>query len=199
MFIYVEHTDITTKPGVTTKNINNKIAEPVKKYAKSNGLTQKDFLRIIHIIDTDGVYIPDDRVNYSENGGAPGKTIYTDNCIMTPNVNKIIMRNHHKRDILLILSRQNYVWKTIPYKAYYMSCDLDHVLYDKRNSTDDEKERDSLAFAKKYEDDPEGFIDFISNSDFSVTDGYSESWSFISEGLNSLHRYTNLGLALQEW
>ena len=75
-----------------------------------------------------------------------------------------------------------------------MSCNLDHVLYGKLNSTDDDKENDAYAFAKKYKDDIDGFLSFISDSDFSKTEDYKASWEFIKKDHNSLGRYTNLGL-----
>ena len=46
----------------------------------------------------------------------------------------------------------------------------------KRGSDDLTKERDAHAFAKKYMDDIPGFIKFIAESDFSVCEGYKESW-----------------------
>ena len=52
------------------------------------------------------------------------------------------------------------LWK-VPYRGYYMSCNLDHVLYDKRNSTDEEKEQDAYAFAKTYKDNVTGFLSFM--------------------------------------
>lgn len=79
-----------------------------------------------------------------------------------------------------------------------MSCNLDHVLYGKLNSTDEEKERDAYAFARKYKDDIDGFLSFISDSDFSRTDGYRESWEFIRQDFHSLERFTNLGLCFSE-
>lgn len=79
-----------------------------------------------------------------------------------------------------------------------MSCNLDHVLYDKRNSTDDEKERNAYSFAKRYKGDREGFVEFICNSDFSVGGDFKESWKHIETGLNSLERYTNLCLCISE-
>ena len=47
----------------------------------------------------------------------------------------------------------------------------------KRGSDDLTKERDAHAFAKKYMDDIPGFIKFIAESDFSVCEGYKESWN----------------------
>ena len=78
-----------------------------------------------------------------------------------------------------------------------MSCNLDHALYGKLNSTDYEKEDDAFAFAKKYRDDIPGFMKLISESDFSVAGNYPQSWQYISEGLHSLERHTNFGLCFQ--
>ena len=82
----------------------------------------------------------------------------------------------------------------IPYRVYYMSCNLDHVLYNKLNSSDEDKEQDAHRFAKQYKDDIPGFLRFISESDFSVMGGYKESWQFVKEELHSLERHTNFGL-----
>ena len=62
---------------------------------------------------------------------------------------------------------------------------------------DEEKENDSYLFAVKYKDDISGFLDFITNSDFSVVNGYKESWDFIKQDHNSLKRFTNLGLCFK--
>ena len=35
----------------------------------------------------------------------------------------------------------------MPYSIFYMSCNLDHVLHNKRNSTKEEKQEDSVVFA----------------------------------------------------
>ena len=77
-----------------------------------------------------------------------------------------------------------------------MSCNLDHVLYNKLNSSDEDKETDAFQFAKYYKDKIPEFVQFISESDFSVTGDYRESWNFIQQDLNSLNRYTNLAIGL---
>ena len=79
-----------------------------------------------------------------------------------------------------------------------MSCNLDHVLYNKQNSTDEDKRKDSYAFAAKYRKDVQGFIDYIKHSDFSVSTEYAESWRFIRQGMHSLERHTNLGIILPD-
>ena len=94
------------------------------------------------------------------------------------------------------------MWK-VPYNAYYMSCNLDHVLYNKQNSNDKDKENDAVKFALHYRESIPDFIDFISKSDFSykmkpelsLTDNHRESWKEIRLDSNSLERRTNFGLA----
>lgn len=78
-----------------------------------------------------------------------------------------------------------------------MSCNLDHVLYNKLNSTDEEKERDASQFARRYGRDISDFVRFISDSSFSVGGSYLESWSFIKEDKHSLERHTNLGICIE--
>lgn len=79
-----------------------------------------------------------------------------------------------------------------------MSCNLDHVLYDKRNSTDEEKEQDAYAFAKAYKNNIEAFMNFMCKSSFSVGGDFKESWEFIEEDMRSIQRYTNLPICLEE-
>lgn len=75
-----------------------------------------------------------------------------------------------------------------------MSCNLDHVFYNKLNSSDEDKERDAIRFVKEYKDKINEFITFITKSDFSVVNGYHESWEYIKQDLHSLERNTNFGL-----
>lgn len=71
------------------------------------------------------------------------------------------------------------------------------MLYDKINSTEEEKERDSLCFAKKYGSNIPDFVKFISESSFSVGGSYLDSWYFIKQEKHSLERHTNLGICIE--
>lgn len=42
----------------------------------------------------------------------------------------------------------------------------------------------------------DGFIEFMTKSDFSVNIDYIKSWNFIMEGGHSLKRYTNFNLCI---
>ncbi len=168
--VEVMHCDITTKLGVVSGNIVAKIGNLVKKYA-GRVFKPEDFSQIIHIADTDGAFIPDDAVVKDSTAANP---VYSVTEIRTQRKTGIEARNRHKRENLDKLSSTPAIWK-IPYRIYYMSCNLDHVLYGKLNSPDEEKENDSYAFAKKYR----------------------QSWQYIREGLHSLERHSNFGLSFQ--
>lgn len=185
--VEVMHCDITTDFGRTP--IVSKIGNVVKSYA-GHAFKQSDFRQIIHIVDMDGAYIPDENIVEDPDATKP---YYSTADIRTCNKVGIENRNRQKRDNLNRLTSISQVWK-IPYSVFYMSSNLDHALYGKLNSTDDEKEHDAFYFSMKYKNNLPSFIQFISESEFSVCNDYKESWRFIKEALHSLERHTNLGL-----
>ena len=193
VYVQVMHCDITTELDVNAGNVIAKIGDVVRKYA---GRTFKsgDFSRIIHITDMDGAFIPDSAVVEDAEAIKP---IYSITEIRTRSKSAIENRNLRKRECLNRLSSASRIWG-VPYQIYYMSCNLDHALYGKLNSTDDEKEADAFAFAKRYRNDIPGFMNYISESDFSVAGSYLRSWQYIREGLHSLERHTNFGLCFQK-
>lgn len=192
--IEIMHGDITTDLSIDPNNIVSALGDIIKGYASSMHFTQSHFQEVIHLIDMDGAYIPDSAI---VNNPEADKPIYSLADIQTSKPEQLKLRNQHKRSKLTRISTLKKVWVSVPYKAYYMSCNLDHVLYGKLNSTDAEKENDAYAFAKKYKDNVDGFLTFICDSDFSKVDGYKESWDFIKKDLHSLERFTNFGLCFQ--
>ena len=186
--VYIYHGDMTTMPG----NIKNRITEVMKEYADTK-LKKTDFQEVIHIVDMDGVYVSDSAVIYDELADHP---FYSTTEIRTKDPEGIIERNHNKRRNIELISTLPTVWGTVPYHAYYMSCNLDHVLYNKLNCSDKEKERNAFEFARQYKNNLPGFISFISDSDFSLKGRYLDTWKYIKEEnqLYSLERHTNLGL-----
>lgn len=197
VYVHITHGDITSAKEVTVSNVISKVADEVIAYAKANHFdrSKKTFFKeIIHIVDMDGVYIQDDKVIADD---AAKKPLYSETEIRTCNKQGIEQRNQKKRTNIDKLSSIKEIWG-LPYQVFYMSCNLDHVLYNKLNSSDEQKEADSFQFAKQYKDKIPEFLTFISNSDFSVMTGYKESWDYIKQGLHSLERHTNLGLCFQK-
>lgn len=192
VYVHVMHCDITTASGVNAGNVVKKVGDIVRKYAERK-FKSRDFSRIIHITDTDGAFIPDEAV---VEDNAAVKPLYSVTEIRTQRKSGIENRNQRKRECLNRLASASRIWD-VPYQIYYMSCNLDHALYGKLNSTNDEKEADSFAFAKRYRDDIPGFMRYIRESDFCVAGSYPQSWQYIREELHSLERHTNFGLCFQ--
>ena len=190
VIVHIMGGDITTKSGVRPDNILSRIGNEVRAYAKSNFFTYKDFQEIIHIVDMDGAYIPDECIIEDPSAKDP---VYSTEEIRTCSVAAIVERNKQKRNNLDKLYVSSQLWN-IPYRVFYMSCNLDHVLYDKLNSTCSEKEADAHSFASQYRNDIEAFKNFICDSDFSVPGSYKDTWIFIKSGSESLKRHTNIGL-----
>lgn len=193
--IEIMHGDITTNRDVSPTNIPSVIGNLVRNYATNMSFSQKDFQQVIHLVDMDGAYIPHTVITNNPNASKP---IYSPTAIQTADPEKLVERNLRKQRILNRICRMKRVWDSIPYSVYYMSCNLDHVLYNKQNSSDEEKEDDAYVFAKRYKDDVDGFLAFITESEFCRTDGYDESWNFIKKDLHSLERHTNLGLCFAD-
>ncbi len=198
IMVCVMHCDITTERKNNPSNIVDAVTKRVKEYAgKYGGLKAGHFQEIIHLIDTDGSFIPDDHIIHDSEVKTP---IYTLSEIRTNNCSGIISRNNQKQSNINKLLTISHIWRIIPYRLFYFSCNLEHVLHNQNNVTDEEKEQLAHLFVKKYKDNPEGFKSYISNSDFSICDGYDykSGWEYIKQDLNSLNRYTNLGLCFKE-
>lgn len=195
VYIHIMYRDITTAfNDAPNKNIFTTVGDEIQAYANANHFKKSDFKEIIHLVDMDGAFIPDDNVVEDVTAVKPQYSIIE---IRTCNKQGIEYRNKRKRNNINSLCSRSKIWD-VPYKVFYMSCNLDHVLYDKQNSSDEEKETNSFKFAKLYKDKIPEFISFISDSKFSVMNGYKESWDFIKQDLHSLERYSNLGLCFKE-
>lgn len=192
--VKVMHYDVTTTNGVNQTNILSTIADIIKGFAANNHLNSSHFSEIIHIVDTDGVFIPNDKIEEE----TVGSIIYHENRIVCKNKDSIIKRNAQKRKNIDKLINCGTIWRNIPYKIYYMSTNLEHVLHNIQNATDDEKEKLAHSFSKRYKNNLNGFISFICESTFSVCNEYNDSWDFIKKDLNSLKRYTNIGLCFKK-
>ena len=192
--VHIMHGDITTRTGVTSQNIVAKVGNEVKAYATSNHYKASDFRQIIHIVDTDATYLTEEKILEDQKCE---ELSYQDDGIHTNDVRKVLSRNKQKSENLSRLRSCGNIWG-VPYRVYYMSCNLDHVLYNKRNSSDEEKEQDAYAFAKTYKNNVVAFMDFMCKSSFSVIGHFKESWEFIEGDMHSIERYTNLPICLKE-
>ncbi len=193
--------DITASSFVTPVNIETKITHRfIKPAIKKEGIYPRKIAKIIHIVDLDGAYIPDENVvPYSDERQGNENPYYDGDCgrIEAADVSAIIDRNDRKRkniEHLLTLPGQKIKIKTksIPYEIYFFSSNLDHFI---NNDANVETGKKYLAdqFMRSYGLDTEEFLKYFFEDKGSIGHlGYEESWNFIKMSSNSVKRYTNI-------
>ena len=186
----VVHGDITLQDYVSVDNILIKIDEQIEGIKRKYRYHTNDFVKIIHIVDTDGVYIPETSIIKSEDEPIQ----YFEDHIEASNVKGVIKRNESKGKILFKLRKTAKI-HGIPYKIYFNSCNLEHVLYGElRNFSDEEKEILSDDFADRFEGKVEEFIAFVASPDIAVQGTYQQTWNYIQKDNHSLNRNSNMHL-----
>lgn len=189
----IVHGDITLKDYVSADHILIKINEQIEGVKNRYRYQQGDFIKIIHIVDMDGVYIPD--VNIRE-ADVEGVRYYEDH-IDAQNVDSVIDRNKRKGTVLFKLRKTGRV-NRIPYRIYFNSCNLEHVLYGElKDFTDEEKQILSDEFADRYEGKVNEFVEFISDSSVAVPGTYQKTWNYMEKDRNSLNRHSNMHLIFE--
>lgn len=191
----VVHGDITLDDYVSNSDIMKKINEKIENVKSRYRYVENDFLKIIHIVDTDGVYIPDTNIISKD----VDEIQYYEDHIDAKNASAIIERNKQKGSILYKLRKTGKV-NGIPYRIYFNSCNLEHVLYGElKNYSDDEKQILSDDFADKYDGKVNEFIEFISAISIAVPGTYQKTWDYIERDKNSLNRYSNMHLIFESF
>ena len=189
----VVHGDITLKDYVSEDDIVKKIHEQIEGVRIKYRYSRDDFIKIIHITDTDGVYIPGTDVKEAD----VEETQYYVDHIDAKNVSTIVERNKRKRDILYKLRTRKKI-NGIPYRIYFNSCNLEHVLHGElKNYSDEEKQILSDDFAEQYDGKVDEFIKFISAPIVAVQGTYQKTWDYIERDKNSLNRHTNMHLVFE--
>lgn len=184
--------DITTRSGMDEFKIRNEIGKIVKAFKDKYHLKPEHFMEVIHIIDTDGLYLREDSIYHAD----VVKNVYEDDGIYTKDVEGTLERNLRKSAIVERMLAISKVLKTIPYSVYYFSSNMDHVLHNNANLSNEEKDDLANAFDEKYSDEPEEFLLLMNEESFAVKGTYEETWNFIKIDKNSVQRYSNFGVYL---
>ena len=190
----VVHGDITVRDYVSMDTIISKIYGQIEVIKSRYRYKQEDFIKILHIADTDGVFIPKKDVRAADTGAVQ----YYDTHIETKHVDAILERNRKKAEILYKLRKTPKV-NAIPYRIYFNSCNLEHVLYGElRDFSDEEKQILSDDFADRYDGKVDDFIEFISTPELAAPGTYQETWDYIEKDRKSLQRHTNMHLIFEQ-
>lgn len=195
----VMRADITADYASSVVNIEERIKnKAVKTFLKENPqFTSNDICEIVHIVDIDGAFIPNDKVEQAD----VEQMQYGEDRIICRDKVQYLKTKENKKMNLLHLSSLSEIKITngiiVPYSVFYMSCNLDHVLHNMKNATINEKKANSIKFADNY-DDPDKFIDFFNGVDIKIVGTYSETWEYIQKDLNSLKRGSNFWICIDE-
>lgn len=189
---HICHGDITSDKKVNPRNIITHINDICKKTIDKYRYKTKDIKEIIHIIDTDGVFIGNQSILEDSSFS---NFYYSENNITYKCQQEVIDRNLRKRQNLLKLISTHGI-RNIPYTVYFMSCNLDHVLWGCLNLTETQKEDKSNDFADLCDETPGYLLQQIKK--YEAPGDFQSSWEFIQQNGNSLKRYTNLPLFFQD-
>lgn len=183
--------DITADFSSSCQNILTKINGEVKKFlAQNNGIKKTDIKEIIHLVDIDGAFI---REEFIVDDPKCKKTFYETDCIRTNKRDLIVGRNSRKSSILNRLYKTEEVAGT-PYRVFFFSCNLEHILHNNPNTLDSKKSKVAYEFTDRYAGRENDFISYISDNDFAIEGDYKNTWEFIKEDFNSINRYCNFHL-----
>ena len=119
------HGDITSRKGVQSSNIISKLGNEIWKYANSQHYKAKDFKQIIHIVDTDAVFIPDEKIIEDESAK---EILYQSDGIHTQKPDEIIERNLQKKENLYRLRKTGQIWN-IQMGLYWRGDEFDWTSY----------------------------------------------------------------------
>lgn len=186
--------DISSEETVTKENVEEKIYRIVLDFMEDKKLKRSNIFQVIQLFDTDGTYIPEDAIVTGESK----KIEYTETNIVCKDIEKVKARNIQKSNIINHLLSQSEI-KGFPYKMYYMSCNLDHALYNQQNLDDELKGEMADKFYERFIGKERMFIDYLETDVVNgVPESFPASWRYIKEDLHSLERHTNFHIFFKD-
>lgn len=206
--------DITSRNGITPNNVLPMLLKlfihpelkkhPAYEYPAS-------VYEVIHLVDIDGVYLDDCRIVQATPDEARELPYYDDqsNTIIARDRNVIIQRNQQKRDNLAKLVETKRLRITMekdenssrekPYRVFFFSSNLDHVLFGNANNDRNSKVRDAISFSNAFYEEPLKHAQFFLNHPCASPEKrYHDSWSALRENRSVLERRTNINLLIED-
>ncbi len=180
--------DISSDPEITITTVEDRIYGIVDAFLKDKKLKKSDIFQVVQIFDMDGAYIPDEAISKGDSSAF----VYSLNGISCINTQKVKDRNVLKRKIMDHLLSVPEI-KGLAYEMYFMSCNLDHALYNEINLEKEKKQIYADAFYERFLGNEDKFIGFLQTDVVNgVPDNFIASWRYIKEDLHSMERHTNL-------
>lgn len=206
--------DITSRRGISPQNILPMLLKlfihpelkkhPAYEYPAS-------VHEVIHLVDIDGVYLDDNRIVEAEPGETRDLPFYDDqtHTIIVRNRESIILRNQRKRENLQHLVETKRLRITIdkdensarekPYKVFFFSSNLDHVLFGKANNESYNKVGDARKFSNDFFGEPLQLASYFLHHPCATSEKrYEDSWKALSENSSGLEACTNINILVEE-
>ena len=206
--------DVTSRNGVTPDNILPMLLKmfihpefkkhPAYEYPAS-------VVEVIHIVDIDGVFTADDRIIEGSPGNSKMLPYYDDEngIIIVKDLDEIISRNEAKRRNLkklvdtkklrITVAKGRHDEKEKPYKVYYFSSNLDHVLFGNANNEGFNKLPYARSFGNTFYDEPLKLASYFLNHPCAVdAKDYKESWEKLYGVNKSLKPLTNINILVRD-
>lgn len=163
--------------------LTNEIVEEI--LAREHGYALKDFQEICYLIDSDGMFISEDKIfSISDLNSIE----YTEKTIRCKEKRNIVTRNNIRvKNVADLLKNREY-W------IFYNSRNLEHA-FDKAKSftlTSNAKRLFALEIQAKYLNNEEDFIRKLFDMNKSKTTNLFKSWEYLKEGSNSLSSCSNI-------
>lgn len=170
------------------------IGSVINDFIKERKFLKEDILIVAQLTDTDGVFMDESKVIVDD---SVERIKYGEESIAVHNesqIDTIVNRNKLKSTKLKALVQTDFTLNTIPYKIYYFSCNLDHVLHGDPNSEGKAEKADEFAKSMNNND----IYNFFEQQVLYDTENYEGSWEYVFNDNNSLKRGSNLILFLNE-
>ena len=192
--------DTTSDYGIYQGNFDEEISKRImRELTILEGIYPKYITKVIQIADTDGAFVPEE---YVVNDDSCEHVKYEENVIRTNNVDGIVKRNNKKSAMLSYLSMKDKIklkTTTVDYSIYFFSCNIDHFLADDRNMPGCYKKSNAAEFQGMCLDDEKFFTKTLVEGPYVAKDmSYRESWQYVKKGSNSLSRFSNINLMIDD-
>ncbi|MCZ2257370.1 hypothetical protein [Sporosarcina sp. G11-34] len=195
---HIQHGDILYDLSKPDEPIKSVIGNAVKEFMMKSKFRPEDVFCVLHIIDMDGCFIPEDAIVIDET--QKELTVYHERQITVPHEKQkklIVARNADRsQNINTMKALDTILSGEINYRMYYFSRNLEHVLFNEANPEKGSKFPEVEQFIEQLEMPIE---DFLQKSMPLVTgaDPYLESWDIVSQNTASLEQYSNVPLLFE--
>ncbi|NYF24827.1 hypothetical protein [Sporosarcina sp. JAI121] len=192
---HIQHGDILYDLDRPEEPIKSVIESSVNEFMIKSKFRPEDVFCVLHIIDMDGCFIPDDAIVIDDT--QKELTIYHEDRITVPHEKQklqIAARNADRSNNINIMKVLGTILSVdINYRMFYFSRNLEHVLFKEPNPEKDRKFPEVERFIEQLEMPIEEFLQ-QSMPVLKGLDPYSESWERITESTSSLQQYCNVPL-----